>query len=172
MKHSYYILLAIIITCVTPSRDHTANAAQPSPSNPPIMGKAHIIDGDSLRINKHEIRLFGIDAPEYKQHCYDLDGKAWPCGIQAKKELIKHIDGRILSCKRIKTDQYQRILSECFLPNQESINAWIVRNGWAVSYKRYTEKYTKAQKQAKASKTGIWTGYFLSPERWRYHNKR
>ena len=32
-----------------------------------ISGKAKIIDGDSIRIEKHRIRLVGIDAQEMKQ---------------------------------------------------------------------------------------------------------
>ena len=34
-----------------------------------ISGKAKVIDGDTIKINKKKIRLFGIDAPENKQVC-------------------------------------------------------------------------------------------------------
>ena len=32
-----------------------------------VIGKAIVVDGDTLKINKKKIRLFGIDAPEIKQ---------------------------------------------------------------------------------------------------------
>ena len=34
-----------------------------------IIGKATVIDGDTIKINGIKIRLFGIDAPEKKQLC-------------------------------------------------------------------------------------------------------
>ena len=36
-----------------------------------IIGKAQVIDGDTIKINGKKIRLFGIDAPEMKQICKD-----------------------------------------------------------------------------------------------------
>lgn len=40
-----------------------------------------MIDGDSLSVGQHEIRLFGIDAPELKQTCMRA-GQSWACGSQ------------------------------------------------------------------------------------------
>ena len=34
-----------------------------------LVGIAEVIDGDTIRIDKKKIRLFGIDAPEKKQLC-------------------------------------------------------------------------------------------------------
>ncbi len=34
-----------------------------------ISGNAQIIDGDTIEINSKKIRLYGIDAPEFKQTC-------------------------------------------------------------------------------------------------------
>ena len=34
-----------------------------------ITGKAIIVDGDTISINKNKIRLHGIDAPETNQKC-------------------------------------------------------------------------------------------------------
>ena len=46
-----------------------------------------VIDGDSFFIGKTEIRLEGIDAPEYFQECYDAEDNPYPCGKKAKKAL-------------------------------------------------------------------------------------
>ena len=37
-------------------------------------GPVRVIDGDSLRRGDAEIRLSGIDAPEYRQSCKDEKG--------------------------------------------------------------------------------------------------
>ena len=41
-----------------------------------IKGKAKIIDGDTIHIDKNKIRLHGIDAPEINQTC-SIDNKIW-----------------------------------------------------------------------------------------------
>ena len=41
-----------------------------------IIGKAKIIDGDTIHIDKNKIRLHGIDAPETKQKCF-IDSEEW-----------------------------------------------------------------------------------------------
>src|SRR5918992_4757425 len=46
-------------------------------------GAVDIIDGDSFRRSKDEIRLNGIDAPEYRQSCHDKAGRDWDCGREA-----------------------------------------------------------------------------------------
>ena len=43
----------------------------------PAFGKSriHVVDGDSIFIGEREIRLSGIDAPEFYQPCWDEEGK-------------------------------------------------------------------------------------------------
>jgi endonuclease YncB( thermonuclease family) len=47
------------------------NASPP----PAIVGKAWVIDGDTINISGTHIRLEGIDAPELDQPCTDSKGK-------------------------------------------------------------------------------------------------
>ena len=47
-----------------------------------ITGRVRVIDGDSLTVDGVEVRLFGIDAPEYYQTCTRENGP-WNCGIDA-----------------------------------------------------------------------------------------
>ena len=64
----------------------------------PIVGKAWVIDGDTIVISDTHIRLEGIDAPESDQTCTDPIGKTWPCGKTAANQLREHIRGEELTC--------------------------------------------------------------------------
>ena len=52
-----------------------------------ILGKARIIDGDTIHIGNNKIRLHGIDAPEINQDC-SYNNEDWKCG-QLSKLFIK-----------------------------------------------------------------------------------
>jgi endonuclease YncB( thermonuclease family) len=132
----------------------------------PLIGRARVLDGDSLEISGARIRLQGIDAPEWKQTCVDPKGQAWPCGQAAARELQSHIGGRELTCARHGVDRYNRILATCSAPDGSDVNAWIVRQGWALA-SGDAGSYRSEQHEAEAAKRGIWAGTFLSPREWR-----
>jgi endonuclease YncB( thermonuclease family) len=46
----------------------------------------------------------------------------------------------------------------------------MVRNGYAVAYKRYSKDYVKDEEYAKENKLGLWEGIFYNPEKWRKLN--
>jgi len=136
----------------------------------PIVGKAWVIDGDTVVISDTHIRLEGIDAPEVDQTCTDSAGKPWPCGKVAGNELRAHIRGQELTCQRRALDRYQRILAVCTLPDGSDVNAWLVRQGWAVAY-GFARLYEDEEGEAKSAKRGIWTGPFVPPSQWRESHK-
>ena len=43
----------------------------------------------------------------------------------------------------------------------------MVKNGYAVAYRRYTKKYIFDESYAKKNKLGVWAGSFVEPEIWR-----
>ena len=110
-------------------------------------GKARIIDGDTIEINKEKIRFGGINSPERKEIGYRL----------AKDKLVEKIANNIVTCTREKIkDKYQRTVAECFI-NGESLSSFMVKNGYACDYIYYSKgKYAKEQKYAKANKLGVW----------------
>jgi len=141
-----------------------------------VKGKAVIIDGDTIKINGQAIRFGGIDAPESfyrgkKQECY-LNEKKVFCGELSKQKLKEKISSNIVSCiKEEKKDRYQRIIAECFI-NGESLSSFMVRNGYAFDYKRYSnKKYAQDEEYAKINKLGIWKMKFEYPWEWRKKNK-
>jgi endonuclease YncB( thermonuclease family) len=133
-----------------------------------IVGKAWVIDGDTVDIARSRIRLQGIDAPENDQTCTDAGNRAWPCGRAAAHELIEFIAGRPLKCESSGLDRYRRVLAVCALPDGSDVNAWMVRQGWALAY--YSAAYRSEEAEAQAAKRGVWAGGFMPPWEWRHRH--
>ena len=134
-----------------------------------IYGLPVITDGDTIKILNSKIRLHGIDAPEKKQKCTKKTRK-YNCGIVATEALIKKISKNIVKCQIQKNkDRYNRFIGICFV-KQEDLNKWMVRNGFAIAYRRYSKKYILDEEFAKRNKLGLWSGTFLKPEKWRKLN--
>ena len=145
------------------------------------LEKVIITDGDSIKIGKQKIRLFGIDAPELKQICYNQSEVPYACGHEAKgilqmiiknKKFLNH-NKKYIYCYYSKRDKYNRILGECFLgkDGKYNINEWMVGLGHAVAYLKYSKKYSDWQESAKVNNMGLWSGTFEMPEEWRKKNK-
>ena len=141
-----------------------------------VLGYAKIIDGDTIKINSKKIRLHGIDAPEKKQTCkkpYLIIGifsftKSYSCGQVSTDKLIKKINNQIIKCKIKNVDRYNRLIGECYKRN-ENLNAWLVSNGYAVAYRKYSKKYIPNERNAKNNNLGIWQGKFEMP--WNFRRK-
>ena len=125
-----------------------------------------IIDGDTIILNSEKIRFYGIDTPEKKQKCKDRNGLSYPCGEFATNELKKIITSGQLFCKKRATDRYGRSISICYV-NGVDINSLMVKNGWALAYRKYSRDYIDEEKEAKDKKMGMWAGKFIAPWRWR-----
>ena len=120
-----------------------------------------IVDGDTIVLNGEKIRFTGIDTPELKQTCMKGDEKIF-CGILAKKILIKKIGDKIPKCINEGKDVYNRTLAECFI-NGESLSSFLVRNGYAFAYRKYSKKFIRDEEFAKMNKLGIWSMKFDYP---------
>ncbi|TXN81961.1 thermonuclease family protein [Methylobacterium sp. WL8] len=132
----------------------------------PIVGRASVTDGDTVIIRGTRIRLHGIDAPESAQLCQDVAGKSYRCGQAAALALSDRIGEAPISCEPRDTDRYGRTVAVC-RKGAEDLNAWMVTQGHAVAYRRYSTDYVEAETTAKAVKRGIWAGSFTTPSEWR-----
>ena len=43
----------------------------------------------------------------------------------------------------------------------------LVRQGFAVAYRKYSKRYVEAEEAAKKAKIGVWQGPFVMPREWR-----
>ena len=145
-----------------------------------IIGIPKIVDGDTVKINEYKIRLEGIDAPEMKQQCKkeklkisSIIGytfyKNYNCGEVSRENLEAKIFGSKIKCVSSGKDRYKRYLAKCF-KDKLNLNRWMVRNGHAVAYRRYSKEYVPDEDFAKENRLGLWRGKFLNPEKWRKLN--
>ena len=128
---------------------------------------AKVIDGDTIHIGSKKYRFSGIDTPEMKQTC-KKDNQIVMCGVIARDALVKKINKQQVNCKEEEIDRYKRIVAECFV-NNESLSKYLVRNGHAVAYRRYSMKFVEDEDYAKKNKLGLWSMSFDYP--WDYRAK-
>mgnify|MGYP001279494832 FL=1 len=127
-----------------------------------------IIDGDTIHLNNEKIRFTGIDTPELKQTC-NKNSEIIYCGIKAKQLLIDKIGKNKVTCIREGKDRYKRTLAECFV-NDLSLSRFLVREGYAFAYRKYSKKFIEDENFAKNNNMGMWSMKFEYPWNWRKKN--
>jgi endonuclease YncB( thermonuclease family) len=95
--------------------------------------------------------------------CGQADGKPNRCGQQAALALADMIGAKTVRCEERDRDRNGRT---CFI-GAEHIDAWMVRQGWALAYRKYSTAYVREEDQARAARRGIWQGEFTAPWEWR-----
>lgn len=111
-----------------------------------------VIDGDSIQVNLGgeilEVRLGGIDAPEYRQ----------PYAPQAKQLLSEMVLDREVLLQEQELDRYGRTIALVVRAGDELIvNAELVRQGAAWAHPQYAQPaWFRLEQQARAAKRGLW----------------
>ena len=130
-------------------------------------------DGDTVTVPdagkvQHKIRLAGIDAPELSQ----------AFGRVSRKHLADQVAGRAVVIEWTKRDKYQRLVGKVLL-NGRDINITQIETGLAWHYKKYSseqspedrQRYARAEKQAHASRLGLWQDSHAIPP-WDYRKTK
>ena len=137
-------------------------------SNNLFASHVTVIDGDTIRLGDVKIRFSGIDAPEINQTCVASEGKV-ACGKISRDLLIEKVTNNKISCTNEGKDFYGRVLGECFV-NGESLSSYLVREGFAFAYRKYSNKYIEDEEYAKFNKLGMWSMEFQYPWDYRRNN--
>jgi len=105
-----------------------AKTAKPLPEHPVIFGAVYVIDGDSLIIQKTQVRLFGVDAPEINH----------PYGIRAKQKLWALCKNHSIRAEVLTTDAHGRTVARCTLPDGRDLSAEMVKAGLALDWAKFS----------------------------------
>lgn len=129
-------------------------------------------DGDSLSVQNAEgalvnIRLYGVDAPELKQHF----------GYQAKKRLAKLAGRKQLDIEPVDTDRYGRTVALVRLKDGALLNEAMVAEGLAWVYddfcqRELCQRLRELQAAARTERRGLWAESDpRRPQDWRREHK-
>jgi endonuclease YncB( thermonuclease family) len=157
LRSAILSLLFIVLTSASPALSSE------------IAGRARVIDGDTFSIRKTRIRIAAIDACERDQTGLK-EGQIWACGIEARRSLARMIDGRHVRCVQVDTDQYRRLVGQCFIDG-EDIGLEMVKLGQAVLLLRYLPpfhplklaEYHLAEDRARQLRRGVWAARVETP---------
>lgn len=128
-----------------------------SPTAPVMTGRGRAVDGDTLSIGQHRIRLHGIDAPEMGQST----------GPMAGRMLSKMIAGRVLRVEPIERDRYGRTVARVSLEDGTDLSRAMVAAGWALA--AGGSRYTGEMGEARRERRGLWANGdgIENPAAWR-----
>lgn len=107
-------------------------------------------DGDTIKLNGTNYRLWGIDAPESRQLCSD----GWPGGRAATTYIRALIKYHAVTCEDRSHDRYGRTIALCRADGQD-IQAAMVRAGMAWAFVRYSRDYVDEEKAAREERLGV-----------------
>ncbi|WP_457575690.1 thermonuclease family protein [Desulfomarina sp.] len=140
----YLFSVFLVIACST-------NLCSASPFEAEV---SRIIDGDSIVVSKNkrkiEIRLYGIDSPEWQQHF----------SREARSCLSRVIHGKSVVVFPQYNDSYGRLVAH-IERNGKNINGYLVEQGcaWVYPYfcrQKICDRWNKKQNQAKEEHKGLW----------------
>lgn len=93
-----------------------------------LEGPAYVTDGDTITIQKTQIRLYGIDAPEMNH----------PYGKRAKWAMVHLCKGQCIRAEVTDVDAHGRTVAKCFLPDGRDLSAELVKQGLAIDWPKYS----------------------------------
>lgn len=121
-----------------------------------VEGTAKVIDGDSLWVGRHEVRLHGLDAPEWDAHCH-MGARREATGL-ASTQFVQRLVRRKgeVRCLAVEYDRYGRLVAQCFfVRGGEDLAELIVEAGHGRAYRRYSRRYVAAEERARRALKGV-----------------
>ena len=132
---------------------HTIRARWVESPTRTITGKAYVTDGDGIRVARKEVRLAGLDAPEWDQKAKHQNGYWFDHGRRVKSALIQRVGGKHVSVAAESVDKFGRIVGTVTCEGRD-IGEWMVREGHAIA--AYHDRYRQLEREAREAKRGMW----------------
>jgi endonuclease YncB( thermonuclease family) len=109
---------------------------------------SEVTDGDTIEVDGRDIRLQGIDAPETGQ----------PHGNRATAALKALLLHREVRLQAQGADRYGRLIAVVYR-GDSNVNRWLVQQGHAWEYDRYSKDETlgSLERQARQAGRGLWS---------------
>lgn len=126
-----------------------------------ISGQAtSVVDGDTFRIGYDRIRLWGIDAPDWRARC-TTKGEKWRPGRSATVALKGCLRDTTVTCRIQKVERHwprDRYVAECWRDKDgEDVAACMVSSGWARDFPGYSGgHYAALEAEPKETRRGVW----------------
>lgn len=160
----------IVQSTEVPTRTPTRTPPSPTKYQETAMDKkkmfkvVEVVDGDTIKVNVRgkieSVRLLAIDTPETKD-----PRKPVQCfGNEATKKMSSFVAGKFVKLVDDRSqgnrDKYSRLLRYIYLQDGTFVNAEMVKQGYAFSYKQYPtrflEQFNKYERQAREKNLGLW----------------
>jgi endonuclease YncB( thermonuclease family) len=133
---------------------------------------ATVKDGGTLQLANNAFRLDGIDAPAVDQMCIDEHADSWACGVEARDQLAKWVEGKQVRCGDLGPDPAfkKRRIGLCIVEGETaSLGQLLVQKGLALADAK--GKFKPDEMAAKDGRRGLWKGCFVAPADFRLWKK-
>ena len=141
------------------------------PASQSSAATAIVRDGSTLQLGNVTFRLDGIDVPTIDQSCIDEHADVWTCGIEARDQLTKLVDGKQVRCDDLGVDPTykKRRIGVCKIEGETtSLSQLLVQKGFALNIETSASgRFQPDEARARDDRQGLWKGCFVAPREFR-----
>jgi endonuclease YncB( thermonuclease family) len=116
----------------------------------PALADVLVVDGDTIKVDGQTFRLWGIDAPEYRQFC----DNGFPAGGLAFDVLRELIRAKKVECEPRERGRDDLTIAVCRVEGLD-LGSMMVRSGWAWAFLTEGASYLPQEMQARAARAGV-----------------
>ena len=120
-----------------------------------FCGYAKAVSGNTIKIGKRTVRIFGIVALRQGQQVCWASGDCQDGFAYSKKNLAKKVDGRWICCRVTNWNgAYGRVEARCWL-GKDDLGKWQLREGHAFADLDYSDRYVIDEAHASKFRQGF-----------------